>query len=353
MTDFIENAKHLPLAFAQVREDALLDLQIVERLGSDLSILMIASGGCTAALLATCPNISRMHVTDINPAQIALCKLKLKILEECDHKARLELSGHSHLTPELRTRLLREHLETLGYSDDVFGPIEQAGIHGPDHMGRYEFLFAALREKIGKNLVTLSNAIDQNKFPEQATINALQYAFEEVMELPNLGALFGEEATQNAVKPFSKHFFEQTLMILKSATLPASKNPYLHQMLLGTFKENIYYPWITQDSPVSMPEMRYSHSSMLETLKKSSDFYQFIHLSNILDWLDEKQASDLLQCAYRRLTKGGCIFIRQLNSKLNIPQICKELEWDDVYARKLLKEDRSFFYPKLHVGVRA
>ena len=41
MEDFIEKAKHLPLAFAQVREDALLDLHIVERLGSDLSILMI------------------------------------------------------------------------------------------------------------------------------------------------------------------------------------------------------------------------------------------------------------------------------------------------------------------------
>jgi S-adenosylmethionine-diacylglycerol 3-amino-3-carboxypropyl transferase len=172
------------------------------------------------------------------------------------------------------------------------------------------------------------------------------------MALPNLVALFGEEATQNAVKPFSEHFSQQTLMILKHANLPASKNPYVHQMLLGAFKQNIYYPWITQDAPNNLPEIRYSHSSMLEILQNSSECYQFIHLSNILDWLNKKQASDLLQSAYSRLTKGGCLFIRQLNSHLNIPQLCEYLEWDDGYAGKLLSEDRSFFYPKLHVGVK-
>ena len=42
-----------PIAFAQVREDALLDQWVVDRLPSGAHILMVASGGCTAAMLAS------------------------------------------------------------------------------------------------------------------------------------------------------------------------------------------------------------------------------------------------------------------------------------------------------------
>ena len=40
-----------PVAFAQVREDPLLDMSVVDRLGSGAAVALIASGGCTAGPL--------------------------------------------------------------------------------------------------------------------------------------------------------------------------------------------------------------------------------------------------------------------------------------------------------------
>ena len=60
---------------------------------------------------------------------------------------------------------------------------------------------------------------------------ALDTAFDQVMALPNLVRLFGEQATANPVQPFARHFAEQTRHIL--ATLPAADNPYLAQLFRG------------------------------------------------------------------------------------------------------------------------
>ena len=68
-----------PVAFAQVREDAALDQWVVNQLRDGAEILMVASGGCTAAALAT-PKLSRLHLVDPNPAQLALARLKFRLL---------------------------------------------------------------------------------------------------------------------------------------------------------------------------------------------------------------------------------------------------------------------------------
>ena len=67
----------MPVAFSQVREDALVDESVVLGLGEKVDVLMIASGGCTAALLASMPQVRRLHLVDPNSAQLALSRLKL------------------------------------------------------------------------------------------------------------------------------------------------------------------------------------------------------------------------------------------------------------------------------------
>ena len=80
LASWMESTAGLPLGFAQVREDALQDRWIVDSLAPDARVLMIASGGCTAALLATRPNVAQLHLVDANPAQLALAQLKLRLL---------------------------------------------------------------------------------------------------------------------------------------------------------------------------------------------------------------------------------------------------------------------------------
>jgi S-adenosylmethionine-diacylglycerol 3-amino-3-carboxypropyl transferase len=92
---WVLQAAALPVAFAQVREDPLLDLWVVEQLGPDTRVMQIASGGCTAALLAAAPNIAWLHLVVADPAQHALTRLKLHLLQTGAPAERLALLGHA------------------------------------------------------------------------------------------------------------------------------------------------------------------------------------------------------------------------------------------------------------------
>src|SRR5687768_11630053 len=91
-------AAHLPLAFAQVREDPRLDAGIVEKLPAPATVVMIASGGETLVQLARMVQVSRVHVVDMNPAQLALSRVKCH-LAEADPDDSCRLLGHEQMEP--------------------------------------------------------------------------------------------------------------------------------------------------------------------------------------------------------------------------------------------------------------
>jgi S-adenosylmethionine-diacylglycerol 3-amino-3-carboxypropyl transferase len=76
----------------------------------------------------------------------------------------------------------------------------------------------------------------------------------------------------------------------------------------------------------------------------------FVHLSNILDWLTPAEASATLRSAHRAMKPGGRVLLRQLNSTLDGERLDSGLVWDTDWGRRLELADRSFFYPALHVG---
>ena len=116
---WVLEAAALPVAFAQVREDPLLDLWVVERLGSDSRVIMVASGGCTAALLAAASNVGRLHLVDPNPAQLALSRLKLRLLQTTDPSTRLALLGHAEMPLAERQPRLKAELAAPGLSRPI------------------------------------------------------------------------------------------------------------------------------------------------------------------------------------------------------------------------------------------
>ena len=136
----------LPIAFAQVREDARIDRWAVDRVGSNARMIMVASGGCTAAALAATGKLSHLHLVDANPAD-PLTRLKLRLLETCDARQRMALLGHAPLAARERARRLASELDALNLPQNVLGPLEIVADVGPDHAGRYEAVFAALRAR--------------------------------------------------------------------------------------------------------------------------------------------------------------------------------------------------------------
>ena len=91
---------------------------------------------------------------------------------------------------------------------------------------------------------------------------------------------------------------------------------------------------------------------MVGALADRPGAFDFVHLSNILDWLDPEEARTTLDLARRALRPGGWTLIRQLNSSLDIERLGAGFEWHPAWARRLHQKDRSFFYRALHLGRR-
>ena len=354
--EWVEVAGGFPVAFAQVREDPLLDLWVVNELGEEAQVCMIASGGCTAALLAAATNIDRLHLVDPNPTQMALTRLKLRLLQGSNYSRRLALLGHAPMPAAERRERLDAELSALGLGSDVFGPQDIVTELGPDHVGRYEFVFSALRRALAEYeeeltaILRLRDPVEQEKrvTPSTALGRKLDEALDEVMSLPNLVYLFGEEATNNPVEPFARHFARRIRHTLSS--LSAERNPYLWQMLKGCYPDDRLIPWLDEPAPIHMPQVTWSVSFMAEELAAMPASFDFIHLSNILDWLSPEQARDTLDLAWNALRPGGWTLIRQLNSVLDVPPLGSRFNWLSEEAAELHANDRSFFYRELHLG---
>ena len=351
---WVAEAAALPLAFAQVREDALIDLDILARLGDGARVLLVASGGCTAAALAALGRPALLHLVDPNPSQLALARLKLRLLHE-GPDTRLAFLGHATMAADERTERVAEHLGRLGLAAEAIGPPAIWGQLGPDHAGRYEEVFRALRAALAHQeaglaeLLRLSDPVRQEALAaaDAPLGRALDDALDDAMWLPNLVALFSERATRNPVEPFARHFARRTRHAL--ATLPAASNPWLWQMYAGRFPDGVTYPWLSAPAPARLPEVRWSCASMEAALPTVGGF-DLVHLSNILDWLAPDEARGLLDSAASALRPGGLVLIRQLNSTLDIPSPGPAFEWLEGEAAELHARDRSFFYRALHLG---
>lgn len=348
------------VAFAQVREDpweeeAILKTYFSEK--KDLSVLLIASGGDTAAYLAgSSLPITRLDLVDPNRSQLDLTKLKIRLLQ-ADPKDRLALLGHSPMEVSQRVQILKTLFQELGIEEESLGNLEQNCLAGVDFAGRYEVVFAAFREEL-KPFASQIEALFQEETiegqaekvaPGTPLEEALKRAFEKVFSQENLVQIFGEKATANRVQEFSQHFAQKTLQYLRQHR--AADSPYLAQLLLGHFYEGVYAPWYYLPATIAPAEI-HTHPSFLHTYLQKAPKQQFdlVHLSNITDWLSPEEARETLSLAFEALKPGGVVVIRQLNSQLDLYSLGQAFEWDLRLAEELHAKDRSFFYRGLLIG---
>lgn len=348
--DWVTDAARLPLAFAQVREDPRLDRWVVEAIGRPARVLLIASGGCTAAYLVATTALEHLHLVDANPAQLALTRLKLRLLRDASPPDRLALLGHR---PYEGDRLSR-----LSPMLDGLGPPEVLAALGPDYAGRYERCFAQLQACLAGHRADIEALLSLRDPAEQARRaaadtplgRALDDAHDTALALPHLVALFGEGATRNPAEPFCRHFARRLRHAL--ATWPAADNPYLHQVLLGRYPDVAPAPWFGCAPPAAWPRLTETCAFMADALADASPGeYDFVHLSNILDWLSPAEAAETLDRAWQSLRPGGYVLIRQLNSTLDVKAAGPRFAWD-ARGDELHARDQSYFYRAIHLGRR-
>ena len=223
--------ENLPLAFSQVREDPLLDLELLRSIhGKNLRVLMVASGGDSLCCLAAQKNVCSIDAVDFNSAQLRLSEIKLSLLKESPD-FRLKLLGHKQCDPYERGKALEGILSN--FKDEVnLGPRRLINIFGLDFSGRYEQLFRLIQRDLFEGILkdrSISEVLEADDF--ELFKSELKKVFDQYFDLPLLVRLFGEEATQNPHQSFKSHFLERTLQFLENPD--NSRSPFLNQLLKG------------------------------------------------------------------------------------------------------------------------
>ena len=346
--DWALRAASLPLAFAQVREDPRLDLELARRVPAGGTVVMIASGGETAACLGRLP--LRLELVDMNPAQLAMARVKWELAGKWPAEDAAALLGHLPMLAEERRRRMMNLLDQLGLDEDVFGAPEWIAERGVDQGGRYEVCFAELRARLKPWDGELVSMLRSETTVMDFGGAWLDEAFAEVMSLENLVCLFGREATQNPRRSFSDHFAARTREVI--GRMPPIENPFLWQVLAGGFPPDCRYDWLEDDRPI-IAEAVWRQEKMAAVLDSmAAGSADLVHLSNILDWLSPGEAEATLRGARRVLKPGGQVILRQLNSTLEIESLDAGIAWDVELGKVMEARDRSYFYPRIHVGSR-
>jgi S-adenosylmethionine-diacylglycerol 3-amino-3-carboxypropyl transferase len=360
ISNYAVEASKLPIAFSIVREDSIQDLEIIKRYFPEekVSMLMVASGGCTAALLAAQAPLNDLTLVDPNPAQLALTQLKMQILFLPMHK-RLEILGYLSQGAAERKAIMQGYMLALNIDQSIFEDISILAEYGLDCAGRYEKVFEELRHELADykaelaSLFLFTDIAAQSNFIASGTKlgTALDAALDKVMSQDNLVKIFGEKATANRVQDFSRHFAERIRVY--AARHVASSSPWLAHMLLGHFEHEQMFPWLTTTCIRPLPKIDYYQGFMNTALEQSeSARYHVIHLSNIIDWLSPEEAEKTLALVHRALKPGGVVVIRQLNSNVDIVSLGKDFEWDLKASQEFLQNDRSFFYRNFFIGFK-
>ncbi len=327
-----------PVAFAQVREDPRHDVGLAETLPAKATVVMIASGGETLVQLARLP-LGRIHAVDLNPAQLAMSRLKCWLAEQEDPGRALRILGHDPMPAMERRFELERCFGVLGLDPGILGPLDEVAERGPDQCGRYEWCFGELQSRLATDVAGLRDH------------PGLDRVLDQVMSLENLVTLFGEGATQNPRQSFARHFAWRTRVALERAD--AATNPFLNQMYTGRFVDGSRYDWLQAEGRLRAEPVwhRGSMQSVLDSMATAE--IDLVHLSNILDWLTPGEAQATLVAATRVLRPGGRLILRQLNSTLEVEALECGLKWDRRMGERFVAGDRSFFYPRIHIGTRS
>lgn len=310
--------KNNPIQFAVVREDAQIEMDLIENFRLTRATL-IGSGGCTAfCLKSLVPNL-QITLIEPNPAQIELIKEKIDLLEN--------------------------------------GEIGKFGIGVEDEnslieCGNFESLFRQFRHFIyefiaPKNEILNGFTAYSENFWKQIFENKYwNVAFELFFSDAILVAMFTESAVQHAPKNSYPRYFR---MVLEKGLLreTAPRNYFLHHIFLGHYlNEKSAQPFYLTNLPENFD---FEFFSDFAQNFRGFEGKQLIHFSNIFDWCEEESVGQIIKSAAENLEKGSVVIFRQLNNDKNYrPFFGADFRW--LETEKIVENDRSLFYSKIEIG---
>ncbi|MBK6939738.1 MAG: DUF3419 family protein [Planctomycetes bacterium] len=313
------------LQFATVREDPLVELALL-RERPTRHALMIASAGDTALAL-------RAHLPD----------LELTLVEP---------------NPAQKAHVLAKEAAWLAAEPPSVFNVGAADPSGLSERGNFEALFRQLRSFLREFVAPASTfeawfgergalaASAPAVFAQRYWPVAFQLFFADSM----LHAMFGPAATQHARPGSYPDYFRRVIErgLLRD---DAFDNPYLQHVLSGRYMERREsWPEFLRLAP--QPLRATWIDGTLDTVPSFAPF-DFVDLSNVLDWSDRAQIDALASRLGHELRPSARVLWRQLNDPEDLEaRFAPWFTFDATRAAALLASERSLFYDSLHLGTR-
>ncbi len=314
-----------PVQFAAVREDPRIELALLRDRPARHALLIASAGDTALALRAHCPDLA-LTLVEPNPAQ------KL------------------HVLAKEAAWLAAEPPSVFNVGTDDPG--------GLSERGNFEALFRQLRAFL-REFVAPASTFDA-WFMERGAIAATAWAvfgqpywpvaFQLFFADPMLHAMFGPAATQHA-RPGSYPDYFRRAIERGLQRVDAFDNPYLQHVLLGRYMaRRESWPEFLRLTP--RPLRATWIDGTLEAVPSFAPF-DFVDLSNVLDWSDRTQIDALARRLGHELRPGARVLWRQLNDPEDLEaRFAPWFTFDAARAAELLASERSVFYDGLHLGTR-
>ncbi len=351
-----------PLQFAQVREDPLIDLDVVRRSpGPDRHVMLVASAGCTALSLLVEPSIRTLEAVDLNPTQIALCRLKAAAV------ACLETDGlwaFLGVVPGQPLDHWPQVARELPAADRALWETHREWLRmGVLRAGNYERLFDLWRRHL--HHFVASPALCRDLFAagdpaeQQAVFARFNQAFWPVgftlaFHADLLHAMFGPKATQHATGPYDRYF--ETVFTRAITAMPVKGNYFLSQLLLDAYLPDQAdgLPLYLQPQHLTavrrgLGKIQWRTGTFPEVLKdRTGPPLSVLQLSNILDWCDTDEGTAIAEAVGPHLAPQARLLVRQLNNDAPLPLPLRDrVRSDNDLDAHWQATERSFFYSRV------
>lgn len=312
-----------PVQFAVVREDPLVEAELVDHFKLS-NVLLVCSGGCTAlSLRALFPDLP-ITAFDFNIAQLQLAERKLS------------------------------QLRVYPYDRELFN-IQSSQPAGLNQCGNFESLFRGLKGFV-YDFILEKDSFNQLICSDKSTFDVQHYVFDNpywpvafklFLHDELLTAMFGKNAIQHSPKGsyprYFQHAFERGLL-----SPGRESNYFLHHVFLG------YYLNETKSLPPYLGH-EHEHHKDITFLHKTLDQidslsnYDFIQLSNLMDWMSDFECRQFSKSINQKTESGTIILLRQLNNHRNLQYYFPDFHRLNKLSDNLYAKDRSLFYSSLHV----
>lgn len=348
-----------PLYFAQTRDDAAVELAVLDPQPGQRFVAISSSGCVPLSLLAS--GAERVVSIDLNETQNHLVELKYSALAGLSRDDALDFLGYRAASPSTRQRhfdLLRDDLSPAArahwerHSSQISRGVVRSGVTERFLAGLAWLVRRCIQgSRRVERLLACGNLEEQrsfyqtewNRWPWRAFFFAAANRF-------TFRRVYHPAFFQHVANPsFARHFlgvWERTL-----TELPVADNPYLHQLLTGYFpvdRPQALFPYLTHAGVEQIRQagdrLELVDGSLIEYLRgcQAESIHGF-SLSNICEWLDAEQIDSLFEQVVRTAAPGARLCFRNFLGWTEVPPRFRQVIEEDVArGEELVRRDRSF-----------